>query len=84
MIIRRKILKIYTYIIKMSKKMVSVKNNAFKTLCKIVFYLFLFWVLWFLFSKIVFRKKEGYFVPLGQKEFFKPLGCDPKKDPDCN
>jgi len=62
----------------MSKKMSLGK----KILC-IIFLIFIFFLVLNIFSKIMIsRKKEGYFVPLG-KEQFAPLGCDPKKDPNC-
>jgi len=62
----------------MSKKMSLGK----KILC-IIFLIFIFFLVWNIFSKIMIsRKKEGYFAPLG-KEPFAALGCDPKKDPNC-
>jgi hypothetical protein len=48
----------------------------------ILFFIFIIWLIYIIFSALLSRKKEGYFVPLG-RESFAPLGCDPKKDPNC-
>jgi hypothetical protein len=61
----------------MSKKL-SLKSKFVNTL----FFIFIIWLIYIIFSKLLSRKKEGYFAPLG-KEPFAALGCDPKKDPNC-
>jgi hypothetical protein len=61
----------------------SNKTSIGKKIFYILFLIFIFFLVWNIFSKIMIsRKKEGYFAPLG-KEQFSPLGCDPKKDPNC-
>lgn len=61
----------------------SNKTSLGKKIFYILFLIFIFFLVWNIFSKIMIsRKKEGYFVPLG-KEQFVALGCDPKKDPNC-
>lgn len=61
----------------------SNKSSFGKKFLYIISLIFIFWLIWNIFSKIMIsRKKEGYFVPLG-KEQFAPLGCDPKKDENC-
>lgn len=59
----------------MFRKM-SFKNN----LLKILFVIFIIWIVWTIYSKIIHVKKEGYYTPLGKKELFTALGCDPKKE----
>jgi len=61
----------------MSKKL-SLKSKF----VNILFVIFIIWIIFKIFSTLVSTKKEGYFAPLG-KEQFAPLGCDPKKDPNC-
>uniref|UniRef100_A0A6C0CW50 Uncharacterized protein n=1 Tax=viral metagenome TaxID=1070528 RepID=A0A6C0CW50_9ZZZZ len=61
----------------------SDKTTLGKKIFYILFLIFIFFLVWNIFSKIIIsRQKEGYFAPLG-KESFAALGCDPKKDPNC-
>uniref|UniRef100_A0A6C0BVN4 Uncharacterized protein n=1 Tax=viral metagenome TaxID=1070528 RepID=A0A6C0BVN4_9ZZZZ len=60
------------------------KKTTFEKYFLNIFVFILTIFLIYIFFKVVFLGKiEEYFVPLGIKEFFKPLGCDPKKDPTC-
>lgn len=60
----------------------SKKTTFGKYFLNIFAFILTIFLIYMFFSVVFYRNIEGYFAPLG-KETFAPLGCDPKKDPNC-